>query len=112
MVAAEARASGVPLIVPHQGAAADHLVPGAGWHYRAANEISLQRAIARFIDRGSELQRAAAARSSGVRSMDEHFADLFSRYETMVPAAVVARSVPSRATQPEVALARSAVRAP
>ena len=87
MVAAEARASGIPLIVPDRGAAIDQLVPGAGTTYRAASEISLERAIARFIDRGPELQRAAAARASRVRTMDEHFADLFARYEALGAAA-------------------------
>ena len=83
MVAAEARASGIPLIVPHRGAAADQLVDGAGTSYRAASEISLERAIGRFIDRGPELQRAAAVRASRVRTMDEHFAELFVRYEAL-----------------------------
>src|SRR5438309_5954037 len=56
MVAAEARASGTPLIVPDRGAAVDLLAPGAGTVYRAASEVSLERAIARFIRRGPELQ--------------------------------------------------------
>ena len=64
MVAAEARASGIPLIVPDRGAATDQLVRGAGAIYRSADERSLERAIERFIDRGPELQRAAAARAS------------------------------------------------
>jgi alpha-1,6-mannosyltransferase len=83
MVAAEARASGLPLIVPNRGAAADQLVAGAGMLYRAASEVSLERAIGRFIDRGPELQRAAAVRTSQVRTIDEHFAELFGRYEAL-----------------------------
>ena len=83
MVAAEARASGTPLIVPDRGAAVDLLAPGAGTAYRAASEVSLERAIARFIRRGPELQRAAAVRARLVRTMDEHFADLFARYEQL-----------------------------
>jgi alpha-1,6-mannosyltransferase len=85
MVAAEARASGTPLIVPDRGAAVDQLVGGAGTVYRAASEVSLERAIGRFIRRGPELQRAAAVRSRLVRTMDEHFADLFARYEELAP---------------------------
>jgi len=85
MVAAEARASGTPLIVPDRGAAVDQLAPGAGMVYRGASEVSLERAIARFIRRGPELQRAAAIRSRVVRTMDEHFADLFARYEELAP---------------------------
>src|SRR3954470_5030325 len=63
LVAAEARASGIPLIVPDRGAAGDQLAPNVGALYRAGSEISLQRALERFINRGSELQRAAAARA-------------------------------------------------
>src|SRR5438874_674672 len=85
MVAAEARASGIPLIVPDRGAAGDQLAPHVGTLYRAGSERSLQRALERFIDRGPELQRAAAARASHVRTMDEHFADLFARYGELAP---------------------------
>jgi alpha-1,6-mannosyltransferase len=85
LVAAEARASGTPMIVPDRGAAIDQLVPGAGMVYRAASEVSLERAIGRFIRRGPELQRAAAVRSRLARTMDEHFADLFARYEELAP---------------------------
>jgi alpha-1,6-mannosyltransferase len=85
LVAAEARASGTPMIVPDRGAAIDQLVPGAGMVYRAASEISLERAIGRFIRRGPELQRATAVRSRLARTMDEHFADLFARYEELAP---------------------------
>ena len=85
MVAAEARASGIPLIVPDRGAAGDQLQPGAGTVYRATSEISLERALRRFIDGGPEFQRAVATRASRVRTMDEHFAELFARYEALEP---------------------------
>src|SRR5438309_6586708 len=85
MVAAEARASGTPLIVPDRGAAVDQLAPGAGMVYRGASEVSLERAIARFIRRGPELQRAAAVMSRLVRTLAEHFADLFARYQQLAP---------------------------
>ena len=111
MVAAEARASGIPLIVPDRGAATDQLVRGAGAIYRSANERSLERAIERFIDRGPELQRAAAARASHVRTMDEHFAELFARYAQLACAPIYqAPTALSLDQMPDVALARSAVR--
>lgn len=103
MVAAEARASGVPLIVPDRGAAIDQKVQGAGMTYRAASQVSLERAIRRFIDRGPELQRASAVRSSRVRTMDEHFADLFARYEGLVP-----QRVAQPAARMEIAVGDSA----
>ena len=111
MVAAEGRASGIPLIVPDRGAAVDQLVRGAGVVYRSAHERSLQRAIERFVDRGPELQRAAATRSSHVRTMDEHFAELFERYAQIAPApAYQPTPALSLNALAEVALARSAVR--
>ena len=113
MVAAEARASGIPIIVPDRGAAVDQLVPGAGAVFRAASQISLERAIRRFIDQGPELQRATAVRSSRVRTMDEHFTELFACYAALNP-----KSAPQPASvrgegqigdaQGELALARSA----
>jgi alpha-1,6-mannosyltransferase len=112
MVAAEARASGVPLIVPDRGAAIDQLVPGAGKVYRAASEVSLKRTIGRFIDRGPELQRAAAARTSRVRTMDEHFAELFARYEILAQQRIVQPALADLAVADsahELALARSAL---
>jgi alpha-1,6-mannosyltransferase len=85
LVAAEARASGIPLIVPDRGAAVDQLVEGAGTTFTAGRERSLQQAIARFVNRGPELQRAVAVRASRSRTMDEHFAELFDCYRALGP---------------------------
>jgi len=106
LVAAEARASGVPLIVPDRGATLDQLVSGAGTAFRSGSQISLERAINRFMDRGPELQRAAAIRASHVRTMDEHFAELFARYQALVPQHVLQPA--ARLEFAELALARSA----
>lgn len=82
MIAAEARASGVPMFLPDGGAAADHLVPGAGHHYMAASPASLSTAIRNFVDEGPALHRATATAAAGqTRTMDAHFADLFTLYE-------------------------------
>jgi alpha-1,6-mannosyltransferase len=110
MVAAEARASGVPLVVPDRGAAADQLVPGAGAVYSSGSGAALEQAIARFIDRGPALQRALAARSSHVRTMDEHFAELFERYEALaVGSTPRAVEIDGQFIPSEFALGRSAV---
>jgi alpha-1,6-mannosyltransferase len=114
LVAAEARASGLPLIVPNGGAAVDQLVDGAGTTYRAGNERSLEEAIGWFINRGPELQRAAAVRASRPRTMDEHFVDLFARYQSLGPQHVVApaaavavgAALPQLEPISEIALAR------
>src|SRR4051794_14917419 len=110
MVAAEARASGIPMIVPDRGAAIDQLIAGAGKAYRAASETSLERAIGCFIDCGPELQRATAVRTSRVRTMDEHFADLFARYQALgaQPSARPAARFNLSVGDAELALARSA----
>jgi alpha-1,6-mannosyltransferase len=113
LVAAEARASGVPLIVPDRGGAIDQLIEGAGTSYAAGRERSLKQAIERFVARGPELQRAAAVRASHPRTMDEHFADLFARYEalaperTLQPAARAVGGAVQLEPLPQVALARS-----
>lgn len=114
LVAAEARASGIPLIVPDRGAAIEQLVAGSGTSYLAGRQGSLERAILRFIDKGPELQRAAARCASNPRTMDEHFADLFARYRSLPGrgAGQAATASPREAPAPldarrEVALAPS-----
>ena len=115
LVAAEARASGIPLIVPDRGAAVDQLVPGAGLTYPSGSERALQQAIVSFMERGTELQRGAALRECRVRSMDEHFAELFARYEELVHvplrqhAAEGARMIESGVAAPALAVARSSL---
>jgi alpha-1,6-mannosyltransferase len=101
MVAAEARASGIPLIVPDRGAAIDQLVPGAGGVYRSGDQRSLSQAIADFAARGPELQRARAASHCSARTMDDHFEQLFRRYATIgrTPSAQpVVEAMPALAT--------------
>jgi alpha-1,6-mannosyltransferase len=89
MVAAEARASGLPLIVPDAGGASDQLVPGQGALYRAADGRALAAAIAGFIDDDPAAHRArAAADAAATRTMDSHFADLFARYAALRERAV------------------------
>ena len=117
LVAAEARASGIPLIAPDRGAAADQLVPGAGVTYRSGRERSLELAIGAFIERGPQLQRAAAARASRIRTMQDHFAELFARYEQLVhspvidPAPEEAVAIEGSLPMPGLAVARAASRA-
>jgi alpha-1,6-mannosyltransferase len=85
MVAAEARASGLPLIVPDGGGAADQARASDGWTYASGQAASAVEAILAFLA-SDRVPVAAAARSNAanVRTMDEHFADLFAYYETLV----------------------------
>ncbi len=85
MVASEARASGLPLIVPDQGGAADQIVPGQGATYRAGDCSSLGAALKSFMSQDPRGQRLrAAADAANVRSMDEHFDELFAAYQAAV----------------------------
>jgi alpha-1,6-mannosyltransferase len=81
MVASEARASGLPLIVPDEGGASDQFVDGQGSRYRAGNALSLRDQLVHFMRSQPHLQRLrAVADADGVRTMDAHFRDLFSTY--------------------------------
>ena len=85
MVAAEARASGLPLIVPNGGGAADQFVEGQGATYRATDGQALSAAIRRFIDSAHVLHRDRAARAAAsTRTMDSHFDELFGLYGSLV----------------------------
>lgn len=83
MAAAEARASGLPLIVPDFGGAASHYLAGAGQLYAAADRQALADAIVGFVDGGPARARAVAAASPVTRTMDDHFAELFGRYRRL-----------------------------
>jgi len=95
MAAAEARASGLPLIVPDRGAAIDQLVPGGGAIYRSGREESLAEAITGFAAAGPELQHARAVHNAHSRTMDEHFEQLFARYAQLAGERIGMPELPS-----------------
>ena len=83
LVAAEARASGLPLIAPDRGAAADHARISNGLTYASGDPVSAAAAIARFVDarRDGTLRHAP---DIPVRTMDDHFVELFATFEAMI----------------------------
>lgn len=78
MVAAEAAASGVPLMVPDRGGAADHAGGPRSQRFRAGDAGSLRDALVRFAQTGPIQPSLVPPRA--VRTMDEHFDELFALY--------------------------------
>ncbi len=79
MAAAEARACGVPIIVPDQGGAADHAADGAGQIYVSGNA---QAAAAAILQQLTMARRTSQNRHK-TRSMSHHFQDLFDEYKCL-----------------------------
>ena len=80
LAAAEARASGVPVVVPDRGGAAEQADGGGGVTYRSADRADLARAVL-------ELGAAGWPRSGGqVQTMRGHFAQLFSHHRDLIAA--------------------------
>ena len=85
LAAAEAKASGLPLIVPNRGGASDQFVTGQGARWRAGSRISLLHALRRFAAGCPEAQRRRAAGvADRVPSMSDHFSRLFLIYERLL----------------------------
>lgn len=78
MVAAEARASGTPVIVPDQGGAADHARGSAGETFQASDAASAAQAILRQLDVSRGARPAVPTRTN-----QQHFAELFSHYAAL-----------------------------
>ncbi len=86
IVVGEALCSGLPVIVPDVGGAADLARPAYAETYPAGNVAACTHAIGRLLERDArQLRRAAlGAASRYVRCPDEHFKALFEHYQTLV----------------------------
>lgn len=81
LAAAEARASGVPVVVPGRGGAAEQADGGGGLTYRSADPDDLARAVL-------ELAAQGWPRTGGqVQTMRGHFEALFAHYRDLIAAA-------------------------
>lgn len=85
LVVAEALASGLPIIAPDVGGAADLTHPAYGESYKFGRSQALTAAMFRIVARDrAELSVAARAGSHRLGTPDEHFARLFERYASLV----------------------------
>lgn len=81
LVPAEAAASGLPLVVPAEGGAADHAIAGCSESFAGSSSRRAARAILRLLDGDFAQKRAiAAARAVDARTIEEHFVELFANY--------------------------------
>ena len=80
MVAAEARASGIPVIVPDLGGASDQARDAMGWTYPATQAGALAETIRVAVDELDRRRARTASAAAEVRTMDSHFEALFARY--------------------------------
>jgi alpha-1,6-mannosyltransferase len=78
MAAAEARASGVPVIVPDRGGAADHARGGAGITYRSGSALAASQATLRLLHNPPKVPFASITTTQG------HFEALFADYESVL----------------------------
>lgn len=84
LVAAEAVASGLPLIVPDEGGSSDLVTAATGETYRSGDGIALTSAIHRLATRNhADLKLATCAAAMAAPTIDDHFAELFSQYVSL-----------------------------
>lgn len=84
LVASEALASGLPLIVPDEGGCADLAQPGYAETWRANDARAASDAILRMIGRDCGQVRSAAAQAAfTVRSDRQHVTELLAYYEDL-----------------------------
>lgn len=82
MVAAEAAASGLPLIVPDQGGAADQAVANGGLRFKSGSAADAARVILGFAQSDRQADRVRlAGNAAHTRTMQQHFAELFDHYD-------------------------------
>lgn len=86
IVVAEAICSGLPVVVPDRGGAMDFGNPDYSEVYTTGNGDAMAEAILKIIGRDRDLLVEASKKTAGnyVRSVDDHFNELFSYYATLL----------------------------
>jgi alpha-1,6-mannosyltransferase len=81
LVASEALASGLPLVLPDAGAVADIANPDFSETYVTGNARAAAQAIERLLNRDQQALRGNAHRAAlRARTLDDHFVELFDIY--------------------------------
>jgi alpha-1,6-mannosyltransferase len=87
LVAYEALASGLPMIVPDEGGAFEAAEPDFAEFYRSRDSAACADAIVRFFARDGAAMRAAARRAAAnVRSDRDHAVELVAHYQSLIDA--------------------------
>lgn len=86
LAAAEALASGLPMVIPDEGAVIDQADPAYSETYPAADSEAAARTIHAMIARLPAARQAAARKAAAPRTLDQHFTDLFADYEHRIAA--------------------------
>lgn len=84
MVAAEASASGLPLIAPDEGGAADQARANNGFIYKSADPVAAAEAIVEYAVGRTAGVAGPRAEIAPPRTMDDHFRELFASYERLL----------------------------
>lgn len=86
IVVAEAVCSGLPVITPKRGGAADIAKPGFSETFQAGNVAALKQALLKITSQNRDDLVKAAIESSekDIGTMDDHFDLLFEEYERLV----------------------------
>ncbi len=81
LVAAEAVASGLPLIVPDEGGSSDLVTAATGENFASGNALAATDAIHRLANRNADKLRSATLSAAiTAPTIDDHFAELFRQY--------------------------------
>lgn len=86
IVVAEAICSGLPVVVPDRGGAMDFGNPDYSEVYKTGDSDEMADAIIRIVnrDRNSLSEACKVASQNYIRSVDDHFDELFSYYSSLV----------------------------
>jgi len=86
LVVAEALCSGLPIVVPNQGGAADLADPSYAETYAPGDVAGCSAAIGALLDRDRDALVAGSARAAQdeIGTMDDHFDQLFELYERLI----------------------------